>query len=81
MRYYATGTVRKKDKLSGEVTIVNVLIPLTKETRTAAVNQAERIARRDHIRLEGVYVDRRTQSNGSVLTKNMKKQKEAKRQK
>jgi hypothetical protein len=81
MRYYAVGIQRKKDTISGEVVWANVLIPLTEVTRVGAVKQAQRIAKRDKIQLEGVYPERNTQSTGGILTKNMKKQREAKRQK
>jgi hypothetical protein len=78
MRYFAVGSQKKKG-LDGEVAFVNVMIPLTETSRVGAVNQANRIARRDKITLDGVYLLGGPKDSGGILTKNMKKQKASKR--
>lgn len=75
MEYVATGIKKIKDKASGETRFVSVLIPLTEDTRVRAVNQAERIARRDRVTLESVLPVNRQNDTGGILTKETKKRK------
>lgn len=79
MRYYATGMKKQKGK-DGEAW-VNVLIPLSEDsnTRAKAVNQAQRIARRDRLTNVEVRVVATTRKEGGVLTKNAKARKLAER--
>ncbi len=75
MKYVATGTRKIKDKASGESRFVNVIIPLTEETRVGAVNQAERIAKRDRVTITSVNVLRSSEVKGYTLTKAAKERK------
>jgi hypothetical protein len=77
MKFYGAGVQRKKGS-DGEVSFVNVIIPLTETVRVTAVKQAERIARRRKIQLEGVYLEANSRDRGGILTKNMQKQKASK---
>jgi hypothetical protein len=74
MRYYATGTKKRKGQ-DGEVSIVNVLIPLTKTNRVEAVQQAYRIAKRDRLTSIDVRPAGNRTDTGGILTKNMKAEK------
>lgn len=77
MKYVATGTGKRKSNNTGEVEVVNVLLPLTAETHASAVAQAKRIAKRDKVTLDVIAV-RPVQGSGrqgGILTKNNVKRK------
>lgn len=69
MKYVATGTRKTKDSFT------QVIIPLTEETRVGAVNQAERIAKRDKVTVTAVLPLRNSEGRGEVLTKAAKQRK------
>ncbi|RPK20029.1 MULTISPECIES: hypothetical protein [Paenibacillus] len=74
MKFYGTGTKRVKGK-DGVVSYVSVMLPLTETSRVGAVNQAERIAKRERVKLDGVYLAKGSSKAGSTLTKNAAKRK------
>jgi hypothetical protein len=80
MNFFAVG-IQKGKSLDGTVSWTNRVFPLTETTRVGAVNQAERIARRDKILLQHVLPvgNQSSRDNGRTLTKNMQKEKAKKR--
>ncbi len=69
MNFYGTGTKRVKGK-DGVVSYTSVILPLTETSRVGAVKQAERIAKRERVKLDGVYLAKSSQKGGGILTKN-----------
>lgn len=74
MKYYGLGTQKRKGA-DGTVAYVSVVMPLTATTRIGAVNQAERIAKKDKIKLENVCVEKNSTRQGDILTKETKNRK------
>ena len=82
LRFYATGTKQvtkqevgesgKMEKVSYTTNVVIDLDPMLYGTRVRAVNEAGRVAKREKITLDGVYIMQGTQNGGGLMTKNAK---------
>lgn len=80
MRYYGVGTKQFKEKVDGEnvSSTKNVVIHLNEQTRHGAVAEAERAARREKIKLEGVYpLKTAVAGYNGIMSKGIKAQKAA----
>lgn len=78
-RFYATGTKQKKNKVTGEIELVNVRIPNLPDDRLGAANEAYRIAKQEKIKLDGIFKVKNPENKGGILTKNMMNQKKKRR--
>jgi hypothetical protein len=73
--FYAVGTKQSKNKKTGEIEWVNVRIANLPNDRLGAVNVANRVARQEKIKLDGVFMVQNPEKKGEILTKNMMNQK------
>lgn len=83
MNYYGVGMKTVKEKVGAEtVTTVKTVIisydEIVPATRIQQVNGIERIARRDRVKLEGIYpMANQVNDRGGIMSKGIKAQKTA----